>query len=156
MVRQRPFEQPWVDDGTYEANLRSATVVLRFALSSEDVVPSLRKRLINDCLWFITEASGKYTTRFRSRGVLELEANGRISNWRSRVRHEHVVTRRSLAERLESGEDPASVLEDAVACVVTVEEHDRLAPFDRSHEGWDRYREAGIEVVDMLNGETFA
>lgn len=67
----------------------------------------------------------------------------------------HVVTRRSLAERLTSGEDPATVLPGAVACVVTVEEHNQLTPFDLTHDGWQRYKEAGIEVLDMAAMERY-
>lgn len=77
----RPYLAPWVDSGTHASHLRSTTAVLRFVLSNEDVVPEQRRRIVNDCLWFITEADGKYTTRFRSRGVLELEADGPLPNW---------------------------------------------------------------------------
>lgn len=67
------------------------------------------------------------------------------------MRHEHVVTRKALSERLFAGEEPEQVLRDAVACIVTVEEHARLSAYDNTYDGWARYGAAGIQVVDMAN-----
>lgn len=44
-------------------------------------------------------------------------------------------------------EEIDNILEDAVGCTVTTEEHDRLAPFDDEY-GWERYRKAGITVIN--------
>jgi hypothetical protein len=49
-------------------------------------------------------------------------------------------------------EDVDYILKDAVACVVTVDEHERLKQFDNEY-GWERYRKAGIEAFDMVTGE---
>lgn len=41
------------------------------------------------------------------------------------------------------------ILQDAVGCIVTADEHDRLKVFDGEY-GWERYRKAGLEVQDMV------
>ncbi len=58
------------------------------------------------------------------------------------LRHEHVVPRTFLVEKLLAGDTTWS-LASALACVVTESEHGRLpvAP-----AGWDRYRAAGVRV----------
>lgn len=152
-ARPRPYLAPWVESARAAANFRSAVAVARFAVTSVEVVAAQRDRLLGECIWFVTEADGKYATRYRSRGVLELQDDGPLRSVLSRLRHEHVVTRKSLADRMRVGEDPEVVLADAVACVVTVEEHARLSVYDLTHYGWDRYRAAGVEVIDMATGE---
>ena len=44
------------------------------------------------------------------------------------------------------------ILKDAIGCTVTVEEHTRLSKFDEEY-GWERYRKAGISVIDTQTGE---
>ncbi|HZJ47894.1 MAG TPA: hypothetical protein VFD97_02520, partial [Acidimicrobiia bacterium] len=76
-----------------------------------------------------------------------------LSNRVAKIQHEHVVERKKLIDRLLA--DPInyeSILAGAVACLVTVEEHDRLRLVDRDLEGWDRYRATGVVVYDMATG----
>ena len=39
----------------------------------------------------------------------------------------------------------------ATACIVTRSEHVLLSTFDKTHDGWDRYIAAGIDVFDMAD-----
>jgi hypothetical protein len=65
------------------------------------------------------------------------------------LRHEHVVPRAKLvAEMLDHPDRIDELTRKAVACIVTPAEHDLLKPFD-SHDGWDRYLAAFIDVYDM-------
>ena len=48
-----------------------------------------------------------------------------------------------------------AVLRSVVSCVVTPAEHERLGRFDETHEGWDRYRAARVDVYDMATGDPF-
>jgi hypothetical protein len=144
-----------VDDGQQPARLRSAVSLARFALTAPELTDTHRRRLLREACWYVTEGGGKYKTRFRTAGVLGLEADGEDRQFWKRLRHEHVVTRKLLVTRMLNGEDPAGVLGDAVACIVTIEEHDRLTQFDNTHGGWDRYMAAGVDVVDMATGEPF-
>ena len=54
---------------------------------------------------------------------------------------------------VDSGADIDGVLSQAIACVVTRDEHRRIdeaSRRDRTLVGWDRYRAAGVEVIDLL------
>jgi hypothetical protein len=52
--------------------------------------------------------------------------------------------------------DALAIRDNACGCVVTIEEHDALTRIDRQDkevDGWDRYRRAGIAVIDRSSGE---
>lgn len=120
----------------------------QFAVMSPDLFDAYRRELLDNVLWLVTAApSGKYKTRFRCHAA--------VTNPNAELRHEHVYTRRSLIKRML--DDPGCiekvVHELAIGCVVTKAEHKRLSQFDKSHEGWERYRAAGIEVLDMAAGD---
>jgi hypothetical protein len=103
-----------------------------------------KRRLVSGAIWFITEAGGKYKTRYRSRASLDDPS--------AKLHHEHVFTRKDLTARLMADPEQArEILQSAIACVVTVEEHRRLAAAEKENpqlRGWERYQAAGIEVVD--------
>jgi hypothetical protein len=54
--------------------LRSAAALARFALESRELTEDHRRQLLNNAVWYLTEAAGKYKTRYRSAGALSLEA----------------------------------------------------------------------------------
>jgi hypothetical protein len=112
---------------------------------AEHTTGRFRRKLLNQVVWYATESEGKYTTRFRSREALRLQAELGRTEAARHLAHEHVVPRQLLIDRLiaEPGRAP-EILAFAVACVVTREEHSRLPDGD----GWERYEAAGIEVVD--------
>jgi hypothetical protein len=153
--RVRSYRAAWKPSPEKEVRLRSGAALVAFVLAEPSIVLDHQHRVLREVLWSVTEIDGKYTTRFRSAGTLQLEEAGRIANWQSELRHDHVLTRNSLTEALLAGADPYDVLSTAVACTVTRAEHTRLSAFDRSHEGWARYAEAGVEVIDMATGELF-
>ncbi len=98
-----------------------------------------KRDVISGLLWKITEARGKYETRYRSRGSMESGA---------KLRHDHVFTRKDITDRIIAEPERArEILRDAIACVVTVEEHERLTRIGETMRGWARYTEAGIEVI---------
>lgn len=143
-------QKPWAENEKYDHVLKAATATAIHAITSPamDDLPRYRTELLHNVIWLMTVAPyGKYTVRYRSRGVL-------IDSHATLV-HEHVFTRKSLADELlaaKPGQIEDVLRTRAVACIVTAEEHNRLKPFDQTHQGWERYREAGIEVIDMLNG----
>jgi hypothetical protein len=103
-----------------------------------------KKDIISGLLWKITEARGRYKTRYRSRAAMEQGA---------KLQHEHVFTRKDITDRiLAQPERVREILSDAIACVVTVDEHKRLSGLGESKRGWDRYAEVGIEVIDLDDG----
>jgi hypothetical protein len=109
---------------------------------SLDILHRHKKELLSVCIWKITEADGKWNVRYWSAGAVESDKR----NWT----HEHVYARSLLADRLLEGEDSQRVVADAVACIVTREEHAALGRVEGS--GWERYRRAGLHVFDAVNG----
>lgn len=107
-----------------------------------DVLEEHKKVLISRMIWKITEAHGKYNTRYCSEKALKASKDDR--------RHDHVWTRKLMVERIL--EDPG-VLEHevqlAIGCIVTKAEHSNLTEFDKMCDGWERYKMAGIAVLDL-------
>ena len=132
-----------------DARIASALSAVR-ALLLADLLPAHRRELLSVCLWKLSlaEPIGKYATRFVSAAALRCA--------RRLLAHEHVHERAMVVRALLDGAmTPERLPEYAFACVVTREEHARLGVEgrrDRSLEGWDRYRKAGIAVVDRERG----
>jgi hypothetical protein len=70
------------------------------------------------------------------------------------LQHERVFQKRKMIDLLMAAksEEIDGILENAVGCTITTEEHGRLALFDNEY-GWERYRKAGIAVIDTIRGE---
>jgi hypothetical protein len=132
-----------------ESAIRAAEAILRV-----DLYPAHKRELLSVCIWKATEAApmSKYQTRFRSRASLGVSD--------SQLAHDHVKQRKRLIdEMLAHPERTAQILETAIACVVTREEHDRLTRISNeqpSIDGWDRYKTAAIDVVDLLASDDTA
>jgi hypothetical protein len=125
-----------------EVRINSAHIAIK-ALLPLDLYLSHKKELLSACIWKITEADGKLKVRFWSEGALAAPPK--------ELRHEHVFERRELITRLLSGEDVDSVLNNAVACIVTKQEHVALSRSAKS--GWERYMDCKIRVLDCASGE---
>lgn len=86
----------------------------------------------------------KYQTRYRSR-TTESASEGELA-------HDHVFQRKSPIDAMLKNPDSVDqILRSAVACVVTRSEHDALTHISREFpdlDGWERYKRAGIEIVD--------
>ena len=83
--------------------------------------------------------TGKKNLRFWREAAIEVG--------KSDAQHELVHERRELIDRLLAGEDVDVVLCDAIACLVSKEEHRRLAT--AGGRGWQRYKSAAIKVYDV-------
>jgi len=130
---------------------RSAITLIK-AILPLDLYPAHKRRFLSNGLWKLTEAEGrtKYHLRHCSQAALNSLAKGRVK----RLRHEHVYRRKELVDRLIAHPDQAdTIIADAIACVVTKAEHDRLAKVDRKNpeiDGWDRYTQAEIKVIELV------
>ena len=128
----------------FEERKRSAITLIKYVLTAKqpEVLPTHRQELLTILLWKLTLAPcrNKYATRYQSKGAMD---GG------SKLRHDHVYQRKKMIAALEkAGSDEVdNILKRAIACTVTVEEHDRLSKF-KGYDGWDRYQKAGIEVID--------
>lgn len=106
------------------------------------VLEEHKKALISRMLWKITEAHGKYNTRYCSEKARKANKDDR--------RHDHVWTRKRMVERILNNPDVlGNEIEQAIGCTVTKTEHDKLTGFDTSCDGWERYKRAGIAVWDL-------
>jgi hypothetical protein len=108
-----------------------------------ELYPAHKKELLSVCLWKITEADGKMNVRYWSQDATQSPI--------SILQHEHVHERRELIHRLLNGEAVESVVVDAVACIVTKDEHAILGKSKKL--GWERYCDVGIRVFDSKNQE---
>lgn len=120
-----------------EKRIESAIMAIN-ALLPLDLYLSHKKELLSTCIWKITEADGKYNLYFWSEGA--------ISAHHKDLRHEHIFERKELISRLLSGEDAELVVQDAIACLVTKDEHIALTASKKS--GWKRYKDCGINVFN--------
>lgn len=144
-----PYLTTWQTHPDDDAHLGSAVAVARFAVTSPDIMTKHRTRLLNDAIWYKTEAAGKILLRYRSGGVLTL-AMSASDSWRSLLWHDHVQTRASLIKRMVA--DPNNIgpiLAAATACLVTKTEHTMLGAYDKTADGWLRYQAAGVDVYDF-------
>ncbi len=117
--------------------IESAIIAIN-ALLSLELYPAHKRELLGVCIWKITEADGKKKVRYWSEGS--------ITNENETLQHEHVHERKELISRLLDGEAVELVVNDAIACMVTKDEH--LALGKSSSLGWQRYKEQGIKVFD--------
>ena len=109
----------------------------------------MKRKVIGTMIWNITGANGKYELPFIS--VLAKE------NPNLKVNHEHIFRKKILVDEILLNPDNLeNILENAVACVVTLEEHNRLNQADKENpkiDGWERYNLAKIKVWDNINSK---
>jgi hypothetical protein len=125
-----------------EKRINSATFAIR-TLIPLDLLLSHKKELLSICIWKITEADGKAKVRYWTEAAIVASKHD--------LQHEHVHERNELIARLLSGENVESVLSDAIACMVTKDEHKVLG--SSKSVGWLRYQESGIQVYDALESQ---
>ena len=88
----RQYLLSWVESPQASRPVRSAAALALFALESAELTDDHRRQLLNNAAWYVSDAAGKYKTRYRSAGVLSLEADAPVPKWRSALRHDHVTT----------------------------------------------------------------
>lgn len=143
--------KPYVQSPGSAEIVRSAKNLARLILASDLIIDRHKKKILSDVLWLISEADGKYTTRFRSAEVIRLakeEPNSDI-----KIQHEHVFQRKKIKEEIlhrkkELLANPSlldEILDRTVGCVVTETEHKNLPGCQC---GWSRYT-ARVRVLDM-------
>lgn len=139
------LDGPYVPHPDADGRRTSATRLAQVLVAADGIHPAHRRHALTNTVWWYTEADGKLKVRYRSAGVLADPA--------AKVHHEHVVPRKTLVDRMIADPDKIpEILASALACLVTVEEHGRLTALPPHLQGWDRYRAAGVAVVDMADG----
>lgn len=152
-LEQPPVTPRWVAPSQADAVRRDAIAIATFAVNAPNIREVTKRELLSKyVLVLLTHgtANGKYGTRYRSTGALDIADPATLE-------HEHVFPRKWLIEQMmESPEAVEMVLTHfAIACTVTSDEHRRLAYAERANPalaGWERYHAAGIEVIDTATG----
>ena len=140
----KKLQQPFTASPKANDKIHSAIKIAK-AIVGIDILEQHKKKILTEVQWLISEANGKYTTRFRTEGAL--------SDGNDSIQHEHVFPRKKLSLRILG--NPSNIekyLKDVIGCVVTVNEHDMLSKAEKSNpelDGWERYKAAGIVVYDM-------
>jgi hypothetical protein len=125
---------------TPDQRIDSAKTAIR-AILPLAILERHKDEVLSLLIWKITEAGGKYTLRYRSRGSIE--------NQSSKKQHEHVYPRKWLISQLKAKPDQLDqILERAIGCLVTIQEHRAVSAVDSNLLGWDRYKAAGVDVFD--------
>jgi hypothetical protein len=130
-----------------DERIESAIKVIE-ALLPLNIDERMKRKFLSNCLWQITQAEGrtKYEIRFRSQGAMNAPRN--------ELRHEHVTQRKAMVKALlERPKDTRTIVANAQGCVVTKDEHKLLNDVGKAIDGWERYREAKIVVIDMETGK---
>lgn len=133
---------------------RKAALRLVEVIAPLDIDPAIKRKMLSHSLWFVTETEGtsKYRTRYMSRKAIGKDTK--------QLHHEHVIPRKVLVDAMvkEPHRAPA-IAATAIGCTVTRKEHEVLTALDKAEpglEGWERYRRAGVVVIDTITGEPVA
>lgn len=119
-------------------------------LKMKNVRQKEKKIMIKILLCRLTETkSGKFSCRYRTKLV--------FSDEEYKIQHEHVYRREiTYKELVNNPENYKEILNKCIGCVVTKEEHKLLNKIDKKYKninGWERYKKAGIKVLDMKTNQ---
>lgn len=135
---------------TAEEQIENSKSIIKAVLSL-NIHRDMKKKVIDSMIWNITGANGKYKLPY-----ISVSAK---NNPNLKVNHEHVSRKKMLIDDiLQNPENLETILKQALACIVTVEEHDRLNKIDKDNpelDGWKRYELAEIDVWDTINNKSF-
>jgi hypothetical protein len=129
---------------------RSAVALIKLLLAEKnpDILRVHRRELLRVLLYKLTEAeSPKYETRFQSKAASERKGHVEL-------RHDHVFRRAKMVDDLEKAMEKIDIiLRNAIACTVTAEEDRNLSKVGKRYDGWARYKQAKIAVIDTRTGK---
>jgi RecA/RadA recombinase len=112
-------------------------------LDGDEHFLKVKKKLLHTLIWAYTEADSKHNTRERSLAASRLVMpNTKLL--KSALVHEHMTCKEDLVARLMRSSSMAvdEVMRDAVACLVTKEEHEHLTREDRKAKKLGKRRTA--------------
>ena len=147
IVSEICHQKVYVQAKDYETRFLEVEKLI-IAILNLDISIPLKKRMLVHALWEITKPNGDFKGRFRSKAVLVIGTP---------IERDHVYQKERIVRCLvEHPNEIRTALNDLIHCVVAKEEHQRLTQISRSKielDGWQRYQEAGIEVLDMSTGK---
>ncbi len=136
-----------------------AKEAIEVVLSIKKLHVSVKKDVLRRLLyaWTQAEPQNPHATKFQSASAMsKIHARGSLV-------HEHVWTRKSVVEELSNNATDTKaigkILNRAIACTITRDEDNALRVSDnkfkhnKRHNGWTRYKKAGIDVYDVVTGK---
>jgi hypothetical protein len=138
----------WKEPGNYHEAMQSFIHAASLVVGSKEILEKHKKQLLDTIVWKATEAAGrnKKDTRFITEFVYEADRAGKSI----KVNFEHVRPKKKvIGDLLASPDKIKSILYNAMACMVTHDEHRLL----KDGEGWDRYKAANLRVYDRLENK---
>ena len=141
------YQSSWKLPENFHEQMESFINAASLVIKSAEILLKHKKYLLDTIVWKVTEAGGKNKkdTRFISESVYNADKLGNPD--KIKFEHEHVRPKRKVVQDLlDLPEKIQIILNSAVACTVTHEEHRLL----KDGEGWDRYKAANIRVYDRL------
>ena len=129
---------------------QSAILLTEIILANRkpEILDAHLRRVLGELIWKTTEADGKHNTAYWSEAAIACAD-------RRKLVHEHVITKKDLIDQLLAAEptEAGLILNQAVACIVTTDEHNNLSKHDKTAKGWRRYDLAEVRVVDRRTGK---
>ena len=150
----RPSTKVFKPHPQSEARKRSAVTLIKCLLAQKkpEVSSAHCRALLNVLLFKITEADGKYKTRFRAQTALHCSD-------KTNLPHDHVFQRAKMIAALEKAvpRNADAILKRAFACTVTKKGHTRISKFDKRYDGWARYARPELRSsIRRLANESFS
>ena len=109
-----------------------------------------QKRILKQAIWEVAYATGNMQSRFLGRYRSELV----VQNIGLKLERDHVHQMANLLQELLRQDcDLQSIIQRSECCIITREEHLRLTALPKAIDVWERYRQAGIVVMDMQTGQ---
>ena len=131
---------------------------IKVFLKVKGIKENIRMEILRILLYKLTEAEhgSKFKIPLKTEGTIlilrkKLEEQKEIKGM---LVHEHITERKNIAEMLlqdEKMESTDKILDYALACVVTKDEHERLK--ETKKRGVERYKAADIKVYDTRNND---
>ena len=138
------IKEPFTADVKVKDKINSA-INIALSVVELDILEQHKKKILTEVQWLISEANGKYKTKYRTKESLNDKEHY--------IHHEHVFQRKKVTLKiLNDTRQTKKILKNVIGCLVTVNEHEKLNAAEKkdpSLYGWERYKKAGIQVYDM-------
>tara|TARA_Y100000814_G_scaffold251541_1_gene198529 strand:+ start:98 stop:541 length:444 start_codon:yes stop_codon:yes gene_type:complete len=133
----------------------SLDALIKAVLREKNASEKHKRRCLRKLLAWRSELGGKHKTPYRTRRVCDLigfsdiAVKKLIKSSPVKIEVEHVFPiKKTIDYLLNTSYNEDFLNENLTTCLITKEEHLQLNAFDQL-DGWDRYKAAGIVVVDI-------
>ena len=141
IISELKYRKPFKARVDLDQRLAEIVMVIA-AIRTLEIHAVTKREMIDRALWLVAELSGNFSPRYRSDSALRMLG--------AKIQRDHVFPRSTLIALILEGKEPLrDIIDRAVCCLVTVEEHSRLSIAPPEVIGWERYRFADVIIRDM-------